>query len=250
MSKIEAILLSRNTKHFNDRETAKIRVGEHYAKFNSEVMRWLGLWIDSALRLTTHQSKCMARARMAENRWRWLITKYGVPPASARNIQIAIIQSTIMYGAELSWNGKKPEAKDYQLGINRRARGTRGMLPSTPLGTLIAESGLTPATTLLDHRQSRYAQRLLRQLAETKGAREVLLQTKDSALSRRPNHMSHLEGDQVEESFLEIGKTFHGEIMPDTNEDKAYQVAMEWTEDRTRPEQMDLVRKMAESGVQ
>jgi hypothetical protein len=62
--------------------------------------------------------------------------------------------------------------------------------------------------------------------------------------------MSHLEGDQVEESFLEIGKTFHGEIMPDTNEDKAYQVAVEWTEDRTRPEQMDLVRKTAESGVQ
>jgi hypothetical protein len=34
--------------------------------------------------------------------------------------------------------------------------------------------------------------------------------------------MSHLEGDQVEESFLEIGKTFYGEIMPDTNEDKVY----------------------------
>jgi hypothetical protein len=42
--------------------------------------------------------------------------------------------------------------------------------------------------------------------------------------------MSHLDGDQVEESFLEIGKTFHGEIMPATNEDKAYQVAMEWTD--------------------
>jgi NADH:ubiquinone oxidoreductase subunit D len=39
-----------------------------------------------------------------------------------------------------------------------------------------------------------------------------------------------LDGDQVEESFLEIGKTFHRGITPDTNEDKAYQVAMDWME--------------------
>jgi ribonuclease HI len=229
-SKTEAILLSRNTKHYKDRDTAKIRVGEHYAKFNSEATRWLVVWIDSAFRSTTHRHKCMAIARAAENRLRKLISKYGVPPASVRNIQIAIIQSTLMDGAKLIWNGKKPEVKDYQLAINRMSRGTTGMLPSTPLGTLIAESGLTPVTTLLDHRQSRYIQRLLRQPAETKGAREVLLQTKNSALSRRLNHMRHLEGDQVQESFLEIGKTFHREIMPDTNEDKAYQVAIEWTE--------------------
>jgi hypothetical protein len=133
-------------------------------------------------------------------------------------------------GHELSWNGKIPEARDYQLSINRMARGATGMLPFTPLGTLLAESGLTPATALLDHRQSRYAQRLLRQSAETKGAREVLLETKGSALSQWLNHMSHLDGDPVEENLLEIGKTFHGEIMPDTNEDRAYQVAMEWTE--------------------
>jgi hypothetical protein len=42
--------------------------------------------------------------------------------------------------------------------------------------------------------------------------------------------MSHINGDQVEESFVEIGKAFHGEIMPDNNEERAYQVAMEWTE--------------------
>jgi hypothetical protein len=111
-SKMEAILLSRNRKHYKERDTMKIRVGEHHAKFNSEATRWLGVWIDLALRLTTHQDKCMARARMAENRSRGLVSKYGVPPASARNIQIAIIQWTLMYGAELSWNGKILEARD------------------------------------------------------------------------------------------------------------------------------------------
>jgi hypothetical protein len=66
-SKVEAILLSRNRKHYKERDTMKVRVGEHHAKFNSGATRWLGVWIDLALRLTTHQDKCMARARMAEN---------------------------------------------------------------------------------------------------------------------------------------------------------------------------------------
>jgi hypothetical protein len=76
-----------------------------------------------------------------------------------------------MYGAKSSWNRKIPEARDYQLAINRIARGSTGMLPSTPLGNLLAESGLTLATTLLNHRQSCYAQRLLPEPVETKGAR-------------------------------------------------------------------------------
>jgi hypothetical protein len=67
MSKMEAILLSRNTKHYKDRDTVKIRVTEHYTKFNSGSMRWLGVWIDSALYVTTHRAKYMARARMAKH---------------------------------------------------------------------------------------------------------------------------------------------------------------------------------------
>jgi hypothetical protein len=65
-SKMEAILLSMNTKHYKERDMAKIRVREHHIKFNSEATRCLGVWIDSALRLTTHRNKCMARARTAK----------------------------------------------------------------------------------------------------------------------------------------------------------------------------------------
>jgi hypothetical protein len=67
-SKMEAILLSINTKHYAERNTVKIRVGDHQAKFNSEATRWLGVWIDSNFRLTTHRNNCMARGRTAENR--------------------------------------------------------------------------------------------------------------------------------------------------------------------------------------
>lgn len=44
--------------------------------------------------------------------------------------------------------------------INREARAITRCLKTTPLGPLIAEASLTPATVLLDHRQRRYADRI------------------------------------------------------------------------------------------
>lgn len=149
----------------------------------------------------------MARARAAKKQLRWLVGKFEVPPASARNIQIAIIQSMLMYGAELSWTGKAPEAKDYQLAINKMVQDTLRAFPSTPLGPVIAESGLTPAVPLLDHRQSRYAQRIPKQPEGTRGAREVMLATGKSALSKRLMEISLVNGDRMQKTYLEMGKT-------------------------------------------
>jgi hypothetical protein len=80
-------------------------------------------------------------------------------------------------GPELTWNGRDPQAKDYQLAINRMARGTLGVFRSTPLGALMAESSITPAVPLLDvdYRQSRYAQRLLRRPEGSNGAEAILI---------------------------------------------------------------------------
>ncbi|KAI5785715.1 hypothetical protein FPQ18DRAFT_309156 [Pyronema domesticum] len=85
-------------------------------------------------------------------------------------------------------------------------------------------------TRLLDHRQSRYAQRILRHPEKTRGAKEVLLATENSALSKRLKKMSHVNGDRMEKPHLEMGKTFMGEIMPHTNESKAMKFAEEWTD--------------------
>jgi hypothetical protein len=190
----------------------------------------LEVWIDSALRLTTHRQKCIARARATEKQLRRLIGKFGVPPASARNIQIAIIQSTLMYGAELTWTGKAPDAKGYQPAIYRMARGTIGAFQSTPLGPLLAESGMMPAVPLLNHRQSRYAQRILRQPVGTRGAKEILLEIMNSALSKRLREMTLLNNNEMEKIYPEVGKTFVGEIMPNTEELEAKRVAEEWSD--------------------
>lgn len=67
-SKTEAILLSRNTRHYRKKTTVAIWVGDHQVRFKCETTRWFGVWIDSALHLTTHPKKGVARARTAENR--------------------------------------------------------------------------------------------------------------------------------------------------------------------------------------
>lgn len=165
---------------------------------------------------------------MAEKQLRRLVGKYGVPPASGKLIQVAIIQSTLLYGAKLTWTGKAPEAKDYQLAINRMARGMLGAFPSTPLVPLLAESGLTPVMPLLDHRQTRYVQRTSWQPTGTRGTKEILLQMQNSALSRRLKEMTLLQYNNMEKSYLETGKAFEGDIMPDSEEIIAKRVAEEW----------------------
>lgn len=49
---------------------------------------------------------------------------------------------------------------EYQRAINQMGRATLGVFRSTPLGIVTAESGLTRARAVLDHRQAGFAQRL------------------------------------------------------------------------------------------
>lgn len=58
--------------------------------------------------------------------------------------------------------------------------------------------------------------------------KEVLLETRSSALSKRLEEMSHLNGDRMEKTNLAMRKMFMGEIMPDTNESEAMKLAEEW----------------------
>jgi len=95
-SKTEAILFSRKRKHWKKKVEARIRVGEHTIQFSKEATRWLGIWLDSSLKLTTHRQKCISRARAAERRLRNLVGKFGTPPATVRTFQTAIIQSTMI----------------------------------------------------------------------------------------------------------------------------------------------------------
>ena len=73
-------------------------------------------------------------------------------PLAARNLQATIVQGTMLYASEPTWNGKKEVEREYQLAINRMGRASLGAFISTPRGIVAAGGGFTPARALSDHR--------------------------------------------------------------------------------------------------
>ena len=120
----------------------------------------MGIWLDSSLTLVENRRCRIAKARQAEASLRYIVTRYGIPPAATRNIQSAIVQGTMLYTAELTGNGRKGGEGEYQSAINRMGRATLRAFRSKQLGIITAEGALTPASALLNHRQASFARRL------------------------------------------------------------------------------------------
>jgi hypothetical protein len=180
--KTEAALFRRKRK----RSDAKIRVGDNQVPFNKEATRWLGVWLDSRLKLKDHHAFRMKEGRKAMTRLRHLTGQMGLSPENCRRVMTACVQSTAMYGAELWWKGEQGGtsgmAKDLQLLVNQQARATTGAFRTTNLGALSMKSGIRPATNQLENRQRHFALRLL-SLPQGEAARNVV--GADTAVGKR-----------------------------------------------------------------
>src|SRR6266516_1954122 len=118
--------------------------------------------LDSGLSFKAHYRTKLQKARAAENRLKSISGTYSLSPGLVRRIQIAVVQSIVLYGAEIWWQGQKTWAEDIQKFINRQARSITGALKTTPIEQLVKEAVLTPAVYLLEDRQRRYALRALK----------------------------------------------------------------------------------------
>ena len=78
-----------------------------------------------------------------------LTKTHGLVPGLVRRIQLSVVQSTALYGAELWWKGQKNHERTMQQMLNQQAKSITGMYPSTPLHPLLCEADLAPASTLL-----------------------------------------------------------------------------------------------------
>lgn len=78
-----------------------------------------------------------------------------------RKTEIAAVQAIAFFGAEIWWHRQKIHQGELQKLLNKQARAITGMYRSTPIGSLMSESGLIPARIMLDYRQRKYAHRLL-----------------------------------------------------------------------------------------
>ena len=163
VSKTEAVLFSKSHRQRLSKQLreAKIKVGDEKISFNKEATRWLGIWLDSQLKFTSHINERVKRARTAEILIKGLTKTHGLVPGLVRRIQLSVVQSTALYGAELWWKGQKNHEQTIQQMLSRQARSITGMYLSTPIHPLLCEAGLTPASIILDTRQRLYGYRLL-----------------------------------------------------------------------------------------
>jgi len=103
----------------------------------------------------------MKKARAAEAQLRVLTKMHRIIPERVRAVQIACVQAIALYGSELWWDPREiGRREDIKLPLNRQAISTLGALPTTPMGALMRESGLTPVAVVLDARQQRFTARL------------------------------------------------------------------------------------------
>ena len=152
----------------------KIQVGGREIQYKKEPSRWLGVWIDSTLTFNEHRKRKLQHAREAQRRLRQLTTKTGLRPGLISRLQHAVVQSISLYGAEVWWKGQKCVEEEVQRMVNHQARATLGVPKVfTPIGPLLKESGFEPAACTLNHRQRRYATRLL-QLPDDHPAKDIL----------------------------------------------------------------------------
>ena len=140
--KTEAVLFSKSHCQRLNKQiaTVNIQIGTEKIKFNKDATRWLGIWLDSQLKFTAHINEKVQRARTAEIQIKGLTRNYGLAPALIRRIQIAVVQSIALYGAELWWRGQKNHESTVQKLLNRQGRAITGMHPSTPIHSLLWES--------------------------------------------------------------------------------------------------------------
>ena len=214
-SKTEAILLSKKRKYRQSNKA--IRVGNQTVRFAREATRWLGIWLDSSLSLAENRRRRIVKARQAKARLRMIVRTYGVPQASARTLQMAIIQGTKLYAFKLMWNGGKGVEGEYQVAIKRMDRATLGACRSTPLRMVVAESGLVSARALLNHHQSRFTQRLYARPRDGEGPEEILEREAGAALTARLRAAAFLQpGNMVERQERSRHLAFPGEIAIDS----------------------------------
>ena len=197
-SKTEAILFSKRRKHKRCRW--EIRMGANRVRFNPESTRWLGIWLDASLNLAENRRRRIGNTRQVEARLRRIVNQYGVPPAAARNLQAArnllaaIVEGTVLYATELTWNGKIKVEDEYQLATNRTSRASLGDFPTKPRGIIMAESGFISAKAFVDHRRARFAQPLIIRPRGGQGPDEIL--DRNVTLSARLRGAARIEQEE------------------------------------------------------
>lgn len=128
--------------------------------------------------------------------------------------------------------GDKPGGKRLPTGISKVGRATTGAFRSTPLGIVMAASGLAPVKPSLDHRQAKFTQRLMARHRGHHGP-EGILERRGSELTEGLRLISFLEPEEKPDELKWARyRPFPGDIEVGDKVD-AYRTAKEWQDKNT-----------------
>lgn len=145
------------------RRIAEVRftVRGHTMSLNTKATRRLGVYLNSGLQVRTHKNPTLEKARREEDGVGRLAATRVLAPGLVGQIQVAVVQAVVLYGAEICWNCQKGWCEEYQKLLNRQCRAITGMIRSAPVVVVTRETVLRPALSLLNNKQRRYGLRLL-----------------------------------------------------------------------------------------
>jgi hypothetical protein len=138
ISKTEVLIFSKQRKVLQASKEARVRIGEHEFAIKYGATKRPGFWLDPNLSFKTHFTKRLASAKGALQRIKVLSGSHGgLTMRLMRRVVVAAVNSIVLYGAEVWWQGHQDRAKRLQLLLNSQARIFNGLLPYTPIPTLL-----------------------------------------------------------------------------------------------------------------
>ena len=156
-----------------------------------------------------------------------MVGRYGVPPASAGNLQQALVHGTLLYAVELTYRGTKKEERDIQVLTNRLGSASLGVRKTTPVGIITVECALPPARALRDHCQASFALRLLSRPADSGGQEEIFAHKGSELTAHIRSRCCLKRGETAEAQRWEEFKELRAEVFVERMEE-ALETARNW----------------------
>ncbi|RAL64350.1 hypothetical protein DID88_001826 [Monilinia fructigena] len=181
--KLEMIHLSRkrNTNAPSIRVTPKLTITPVTAVGDEQpALRWLGVWIDRKLSFKRHVAERSTKALKVARHIKGLAgVRFGPPAASLRKAVVTCVQSSLLYGSEVWYGGRRKPSASHGYNRNRLVStrlgpliektnkvmvlAARGVLPAwrtAPTASVLRDAGLPSGSTALEHARIRFALRL------------------------------------------------------------------------------------------
>ncbi|RAL68669.1 hypothetical protein DID88_007378 [Monilinia fructigena] len=181
--KLEMIHLSRkrNTNAPSIRVSPELTITPVTAVGDEQpALRWLGVWIDRKLSFKRHVAERSTKALKVARHIKGLAgVRFGPPAASLRKAVVTCVQSSLLYGSEVWYGGRRKPSASHGYNRNRLAStrlgpliektnkvmvlAARGVLPAwrtAPKASVLRDAGLPSGSTALEHARIRFALRL------------------------------------------------------------------------------------------